>query len=135
MICIVFLGISHYERSHFIVKVLLLLQIISFLVGKSVSINDLSHVCYRYYTYDFPCSHEPCSDIIIVIDWLLAIFISWGSHNERTPIVQFYNEVDVLWFTPIHRIVSQKKSSTLVMEWNSICLSCINGFYRITYLL
>ena len=34
----------------------------------SVSLNDLSCVCYRYYPYGFHCSHEPYSDIVIVID-------------------------------------------------------------------
>ena len=80
-----FLGNLSLWESHFIAKVLLLSQIISFLVGKSVSLNDLSCICYRCYLYGFHCSHEPYSDIVIVIDWLLAIFISWDSHNERNP--------------------------------------------------
>ena len=51
----------HYKSTVFIANNLIL-------VGKSVSLNDLSCICYRYYPYDFSCSHEPCSDIIIVIN-------------------------------------------------------------------
>ena len=35
--------------------------------------------------------------------------MNWDSHNERTPVVQFYYGVYVLLFAPIHRNVSQKK--------------------------
>ena len=109
-------------ESHFIAKVLLLSQIISFLVGKSVSLNDLSYVYYRCCLYRFLYVLEPDTTTIIVIDWMLATLISWDSHNERTPIAFFCNIVNWLIFIAFYYNVSKKRVP--LQLWNETLFLC-----------